>query len=102
MSVLNALIINFVRSLRILLQYAQSVKVKKSRLEKGKYQNIDVTTVATNLMIQKRRLCIERHNKKKTMADNTLILMNKVLMWLSRSHFFHKNIPRRTRTYSLL
>jgi len=59
------------------LQFIQNVKVLRLLLEKERHQNIDVTTVATNLIILKLRLFIKRKNKKMTLIDNTLILMNK-------------------------
>ena len=77
MNLLNDLIINSFRWLRILLQFVQNVKVLRLLLEKERHQNIDVTTVATNLMILKLGLFIQRINKKMTLVDDTLILMNK-------------------------
>jgi hypothetical protein len=77
MNLLNDLIINIFRWLRILLQYAQNAKVIRSLLEKERHQNIDVTTVATNSMILKPGLFIQRKNKKMTFVDDTLTLMNK-------------------------
>jgi len=77
MNLLNDLIIDFFRWLRILLQFVQNVKVLRLLLEKERHQNIDVTTVATNLMILKLGLFIKRKNKKMTLVDDTLILMNK-------------------------
>ena len=77
MNLLNDLIINLFRWLRILLQFVQNVKVLRLLLEKEGHQNIDVTTVPTNLMILKLGLFIQRINKKMTLVDDTLILMNK-------------------------
>jgi hypothetical protein len=77
MNSLNDLLINTFRWLRILLQYAQNVKVIRSLSEKERHQNIDVTTVATNLMILKPGLFIQHKNKKMTFVDDTLTLMNK-------------------------
>ena len=77
MNLLNDLIINSFRWLRILLQCVQNVKVLRLLLEKERHQNIDVTAVATNLMILKLGLFIKHINKKMTLVDNTLILMNK-------------------------
>jgi len=77
MNLLNDLIINSFRWLKIFLQFVQNVKVLRFLLEKERHQNIDVTTVATNLMILKLRLFIKHINKKMTLVDNTLILMNK-------------------------
>jgi len=80
MNLLNDLIINFIRWLRILLQCVQNVKVLRLLLEKESHQNIDVTTVATNFMILKLGLLIQRKNKKMTLVDNILILINKNLL----------------------
>ena len=77
MNLLNDLITNFIRWLRILLQFVQNAKVLKLLLEEERHQNIDVMTVATNFMIQKLGLLIQRKNKKMTMVDDTPILMNK-------------------------
>jgi len=77
MNLLNNLIIDFFRWLRILLKSVQNVKAFISLLEKEKYQNINVKTVATNLMILKLSLFIKRKNKEMTLVYNTLILMNK-------------------------
>jgi hypothetical protein len=77
MNLLNDLLINTFRWLRILLQYAQNVKVIRSLSEKERHQNIDVTTVATNSMILKPGLFIPRKNKKMIFEDDTPILMNK-------------------------
>jgi hypothetical protein len=77
MSLLNDRMINFVRWLKILLQFVQNVKVLRLLLEEGRHQNIDVTTVVTNFMILRPGLCIQHKNKKKTLANDTLILMNK-------------------------
>jgi len=77
MNLLNDLIINSFRWLRILLQFVQNVNVLRLQLEKERYQNIDVTTVATNLMILKLGLFIQRINKKMNLVNNILILMNK-------------------------
>jgi len=77
MNLLNNLIINFIRWLRILLQCVQNVKVRRLLLEKESHQNIDVTSVATNFMILKLGLFIQRKDKKMTLVDDTPILMNK-------------------------
>gem|GEM_PF-6621768 len=77
MNLLNDLIINFVKWPRILSQYVQNVKVRRLLLEKENRLNIDVTIVAMNFMILKLGLFIQRKNKKMTLVDNTLILMNK-------------------------
>jgi len=74
MNLVNDLIINSFRLLRILLQFVQNVKVLKSLLEKERHQNIDVTIVETNLMILKLRLFIQHKNKRMTLVNNTLIL----------------------------
>jgi len=62
------------------LQCVQNVKVLRLLLEKESHQNIDVTTVATNFMILKLGLLIQRKNKKMTLVDNILILINKNLL----------------------
>jgi len=80
MNLLNDLIINFIRWLRILLQCVQNVKVLRLLLEKERHLNIDVTTVVTNFMILKLGLLIQRKNKKMTLVDNILILINKNLL----------------------
>ena len=77
MKLLNDIIIDFFRRLRIFLQYVQNVKVSGFLVDKEKHQNINVDTVATNLMTLKPRCLIKRKNKKVTIVDNTLILMNK-------------------------
>jgi len=76
-NLLNIPIIYFFRRLRILLKFVQYVKVKIFLVEKERYQNIYVKTVAMNLMILKLRLFIPRINNDMTLVDNTLILMNK-------------------------
>ncbi len=80
MKLLNDIIIDFFRRLRIFLQYVQNVKVSGFLVDKEKHQNINVDTVATNLMILKLRCRIKRKNKKVTIVDNTLTLMNKYLL----------------------
>ena len=62
------------------MQCVQNVKVLRLLLEKESHQNIDVTTVATNFMILKLGLLIQRKNKKMTLVDNILILINKNLL----------------------
>jgi len=78
MKLSNSLIINFVKWQRILLPYAQNAIARRSRSGKERHQNIGVTTVATNFMILKQGLSIQRKNRKRTLADDTPILMNKL------------------------
>jgi hypothetical protein len=82
MNLLNDLIINSVKWLRILSQFVQNVKVLRLPLEKERHQSIDVTTVATNFMTLKPGLSIQPINKKVTMVDDTQILTNKIIMCL--------------------
>ena len=77
MKLLNDIIIDFLRRLRIFLQFVQNVKVLGFLVDKEKPQNINVETVETNLMILKLRCLIKRKKKKVTFVDNTPILMNK-------------------------
>jgi len=77
MNLLNDLIINFFKWLRILLRYVQNVKVRRLPSEKESRLNIDVTIAAMNFMILRQGLFTQRKNKKMTLVDDTLILMNK-------------------------